>query len=489
MSHDNGSELRKPSVPGLSRRNFLVAAGLGSLAVLGRARAAESNAAPAQRPPNVIVIVADDLGYAELGVQGCKDIPTPNIDSIAANGARFTDGYVSCPVCSPTRAGLLTGRYQQRFGHEFNPGPPTDENADFELPASEKLLPEYLKGAGYTTGMFGKWHLGYKDGSWPIQRGFDEFFGFLGGSHPYSEVGEGRKQAILRGLEPVKEIEYTTDAFAGEAAGFIERHKDESFFVYLPFNAVHSPLEALEKYRARFESIADEKRRSFAAMLSAMDDGVGLVLAKLRELGLEENTLVFFISDNGGPTVQTSSRNDPLRGMKGQVYEGGIRVPFLMQWRGHVPAGLVYDKPVISLDILPTALTAAGVALPEDSKLDGVSLLPFLTAAAEGTPHDCLYWRFGEQWAIRKGDWKLLQSRESDMVELYQLSEDAAEAKNLAGDSAERVKEMRSAYEAWNTELMTPRWPQRAGARKKQRGRKERPKRPPKERRRREKRD
>ena len=444
--------------PELTRRGFLAAAGLGSLALL-RGSGAETPPGAAQRPPNVVLIVADDLGYAELGVQGCTDIPTPNIDGIASRGVRFTNGYVSCPVCSPTRAGLLTGRYQQRFGHEFNPGPPTVANENFRLPADVRLFPEYMKASGYATGMFGKWHLGYVDGSQPPQRGFDEFYGFLGGSHPYKELGTGQKQAILRGTEPVDSITYTTDAFAAEAAAFVERHKDAPFFVYLPFNAVHMPLETLEKYSARFEAIPDTKRRTFAAMLSAMDDGVGTVLAKLRELGLEENTLVFFISDNGGPTEQTTSRNDPLRGRKGHVYEGGIRVPFLLQWPGHIPGGQVVEKPVISLDILPTALAAAGIQVPEGTALDGVSLLSLLRGETSSAPHESLFWRFGDQWAVRQGDWKLVRPPDAAAPQLYNLAADVAEVNDLAAESGDKVEQLKAAYDAWNTQLMAPRWP------------------------------
>ncbi|MEW6211032.1 MAG: sulfatase-like hydrolase/transferase, partial [Acidobacteriota bacterium] len=337
--------------------------------------AAVEQATPARRP-NILLIVADDLGYADLGVQGCKDIPTPNIDSIARGGVRFTNGYVSCPVCSPTRAGLMTGRYQQRFGHEFNPGPAAQAEEDFGLPLSEVTLAYRLKALGYATGMFGKWHIGYKPEMHPMRRGFDEFFGFLGGAHSYINPNERRANPILRGNEVISERSYLTEAFAREAVSFIERHHNESFFLYLPFNAVHAPMQATEKYRSRFASITDERRRTFAAMLSAMDDAVGQVLARLRELKLEENTLIFFISDNGGPTLQTTSRNDPLRGYKGQVLEGGIRIPFLIQWKGRVPAGKVYDRPVISLDIHPTALAAAGGKITGELKLDGRNLLP-----------------------------------------------------------------------------------------------------------------
>ena len=247
----------------------------------------------AARKPNIILIVADDLGYADLGVQGCRDVPTPNVDAIARGGVRFTNGYVSCPVCSPTRAGLMTGRYQQRFGHEFNPGPAAQASQNFGLPLTETTIAERLKAMGYATGMFGKWHLGYRPELLPTKRGFDEFFGFPGGAHSYVNATQRPANPILRGTERVMSMTYTTDEFAREAVAFIEHHQQEPFFIYLPFNAVHAPLEAIEKYRVRFAAIGDPKRRTYAAMLSALDDGIGSVVGKLRELKLEENTLIF----------------------------------------------------------------------------------------------------------------------------------------------------------------------------------------------------
>ena len=359
-----------------------------------------------KRRPNIIVIVADDLGYADLGCQGCKDIPTPNIDTLAQNGVRFTSGYVSCPVCSPTRAGLMTGRYQQRFGHEFNPGPVARASSNFGLPLTEVTLADRLKAAGYATGMVGKWHLGTQPAYQPQQRGFDEFFGFLGGAHSYLNALANGANPIRRGTTPVYEKEYLTDAFSREALAFIDRHQKEAFFLYLPFNAVHAPLEGARKYLDRFANIQNDKRRTFAAMLSAMDDAVGAVLTKLRQAGIEQETLIFFFSDNGGPTRQTTSRNDPLRGFKGQVLEGGIRIPFLIQWKSHLPAGMVYERPVISLDILPTAVAAAGIELPPEAKLDGVSLLPYLNGEKSGQPHEALYWRYGrnQQFARATGN-------------------------------------------------------------------------------------
>lgn len=419
--------------------------------------------AQGRRKPNVVLLFADDLGYAGIGVQGCTDIPTPNIDSIARNGVRFTNGYVSCPVCSPTRAGLMTGRYQQRFGHEFNPGPATEASDNFGLPLEEKTIADYLRALNYRTAIIGKWHLGYRREYLPLKRGFDLFFGFPGGAHSYLDSRDRPGNPIMRGVEEVEEKEYLTDAFAREATSFIDQAKRQPFFLYLAFNAVHNPLQATEKYLARFAAISDPRRRTYAAMMSAMDDAIGRVLAKLREHQLEQDTLIFFLSDNGGPTPQTTSSNHPLRGYKGQVWEGGIRVPFLMQWKGRIPAGRVYDQPVIALDVLPTALAAAEGALPPN--LDGANLLPFVTGQAKGAPHETLYWRFGAAWAVRRGDWKLLE--QGDGMQLFNLAQDVGEQKNLAAEHPEKVRELRAAWEAWNRQLAPPKWrTQRMGRKK-----------------------
>ncbi|MGB7157582.1 MAG: sulfatase-like hydrolase/transferase, partial [Tepidisphaeraceae bacterium] len=289
------------------------------IVMLGIAQAAVAQ--DAKRRPNVVYIVADDLGYADVGFQGqSKDVKTPNIDSIATNGVRFTQGYVTCPVCSPTRAALMTGRYQQRFGHEFNPGPSEAEN--FGLPVDQVTLAQALKSAGYATGMVGKWHLGFRPEMHPTKRGFDEFFGFLAGAHGYNMVGEG-KNVLMRGTTPLDSTDYLTDAFGRESAAFVEKHGggEKPFFLYLAFNAIHSPMQAPPKYQERFSNVTDEKRRTMLAMLFAMDDAIGQVLTKLREQKIEENTIVVFHTDNGGPTQGNGSRNDPLRGTKGTVYE------------------------------------------------------------------------------------------------------------------------------------------------------------------------
>lgn len=411
-----------------------------------------ARAAAAARNPNIVLIVADDLGYGELGIQG-GSIPTPHIDSIGAAGVRFTQGYVSCPVCSPTRAGLMTGRYQQRFGHELNPGPAQEAADNFGLPLDQVTLADRLKKLGYRTGMVGKWHLGYKPEYHPQKRGFDEFFGFLGGAHPYNSEQAGNP--ILRGTTPAPESAYLTTAFAREAASFIDRHAAAPFFLYLPFNAVHNPLQATDEYSARTAHIGDPKRRTFAAMLTALDDAVGAILDRLRRHKLDNDTLVIFISDNGGPTPQTSSQNGSLRGFKAQVYEGGIRVPLLMRWTGRIPKSSTYTQPVIALDLHSTAVAAAGGSAPG---LDGVDLFPYLAGKRPDKPHQTLFWRFGTQSAVRHGPWKLLRLRKEAPPQLYNLDRDPAETNDLATAEPARTAELEALYSAWDSQLQPPTW-------------------------------
>ncbi len=443
--------------PGSIKAGAIAILVVGTGLSLAVAKSAAADATAPARKPNIVVIVADDLGYAEVVCQGAQSIPTPRIHSIRDGGVCFTNGYVTCPVCSPTRAGLLTGRYQQRFGHEFNPGSAAEASDNFGLPLSEITLADRLEKLGYATGMVGKWHLGYKEAYRPGRRGFDEFFGFLGGAHSYFDNGTDRANSIYRGNHRVEEKEYLTDAFGREAVAFIDRHKQQPFFLYLPFNSVHAPLQVPAKYLDRFPQIKDEKRRTFAAMLSAMDDNIGAVLDKLQQEKLDEQTLIFFISDNGGPTRQTTSRNDPLHGFKAQVWEGGIRIPYMVQWKGHLPAGKVYRQPVISLDILPTALAAAGGPLSGDHPLDGVDLVPYLTGQNNKPPHDTLYWRFGAQWAVRKGDFKLVHPPQA-AVQLFNLSADIGEQHDLAGEKPELVKELEKSWKEWDSQLAPPRW-------------------------------
>lgn len=416
--------------------------------------------AAAAKRTNVVMIVADDLGYADIGVQAVeKDVRTPNIDSIAKAGVRFMAGYVSCPVCSPSRAGFLTGRYQERFGYEANPIQKFDDI--FGLPLDQTTLAEVFKRNGYATAAFGKWHLGDRAEFHPNRRGFDEFYGFIGGMHSYTHNGVGFN-ALQRNGKPVDEKEYLTDALTREAVSFIDRHKDAPFFLYLPYNAVHVPQEAPQKYQDRFPDVADPKRKLMLAMLSAEDDGVGRVLAALREANLDENTLVIFFSDNGGPTHGNGSRNAPFRGFKGQVWEGGIRIPFMIRWTGHIAAGQVLDTPIISLDLFPTALAAAGIEVPGDLHLDGVNLLPWLAGASRNDPpHDVLYWRFKPAWAIRDGEWKLERPVGEDTAQLFNLAQDPGEQHDLIAEQPEIAKRLRTKFDDWNGELMEPRWPGR----------------------------
>ena len=441
-----------------------------ALPVLAAVFGLACSAVGADRKPNILVIVADDLGYGELSCQGfTPQIPTPNIDSLAKNGTRFTSGYVSGPYCSPTRAGLMTGRYQTRFGHEFNPGPAESAVENFGLSLKETTIGNRLKDAGYATGWFGKSHLGYKPDFHPLKRGFDEYFGFLGGAHDYLDAAGDKFNPILRGTEPVNNIGYTTEVFGHEAEKFIEKHREQPWMVYLPFNAVHAPLESVDKYLARFTGVEDKRRRTFCAMLSAMDDAIGGVLGKIRELKQEEDTLIFFISDNGGPTPQTTSGNGPLHGFKAQTWEGGIRVPYIVQWKGHLPAGKVDDRPVIQLDIHPTVLAAAGVEAKPEWKLDGVNLLPYLKGENKAAPHDHLFWRFGQQIALRQGDWKLVKAigggadgsarkASTEGAHLYNLAEDIGEKNNLAEKNPEKLKELTAVWNQMNAEMIDATW-------------------------------
>lgn len=431
------------------------AAKLATTFLIAFAVLAIATTAHAARKPNVVIFLADDLGYGELGFQGNREIPTPNIDSIANSGTRFTQGYVSGPYCSPTRAALLTGRYQTRFGHEFNEG---GNRAQFGLPVTETTIADRLKAAGYATCAVGKWHLGYQPRFRPMQRGFDEFYGTLGNS-PFFHPNLLDSRVSPDPARVANAEFYTTDAYGERAVDWIERNKDRPFLLYLPFNAQHAPLQAPEKYLARFTTITDEKRRLFAAMMSAMDDAVGRVLAKIRDAGQEENTLIFFFTDNGGPTGQTTSKNGPLRGVKATTLEGGVRVPFAVQWKGRLSAGKVFEKPVIQLDILPTALAAAGEKIDPAWKLDGVNLLPYLTGENSGAPHETLYWRFGNQWAVRHGDWKLVASRiDGETPRLFNLAADVGEARDLSADQPEKVNELRAIWDKWNAVQMEPRW-------------------------------
>jgi len=447
------------------------------------------------RQPNVIVLLADDLGYGELGCQGNSQIPTPHIDSIAMSGIRFTQGYVTGPNCSPSRAGFLTGKIPTRFGYEFNPIGAKNEEPGIGLPPQEITIAEMLHDVGYTTALIGKWHQGGAAAYHPHRHGFDEFFGFTHEGHyfvppPYKGVTtmlrrkslpgnqRGRfisdqliytthmkhnepdydaNNPIVRGGQPVAETHYLTDAFTREAVDFIDRNADKPFFLYLAYNAVHSPLQGADRYMKKFETIEDVHRRIFAAMLANLDDSVGDVLSKVREKGLEEETIIFFLSDNGGPTRELTSSNLPLRGEKGQMYEGAIRIPFMVQWKDNLPSETLYNKPVSSMDIYATVAKLADSKMQH--KIDGVDLLPYLTGDNDSSPHDELFWRQGPRSALRYKNWKLVNMRRGlnrSKWELYDLAHDLTEAKDLASQHPEKLQELKQRWEDLNEEMKAP---------------------------------
>lgn len=453
------------------------------------------NVLSAQDRPNIVLLIADDLGYGELGCQGNPQIPTPNIDAIAANGVRFTAGYVSAPNCSPSRAGILTGKFQTRFGYENNPIGHRNEHPLFGLPTDQKTMANVLHDSGYATGLIGKWHLGGIADFHPERRGFDEFFGFMHEGHSfaypawnnvtsmyrrrvlpdgtkgrwrngnvvyytamgYDEPPYDADNPIMRSSQPVEEESYLTDAFTREAISFIERKKNQPFFLEVAFNAVHSPMQAKNEVLNEFSDIKDIQRRIFAGMLTSMDRGIGKIIQKLKDTGLEDNTIIIFLSDNGGPTLELTSSNLPLRGGKGQMYEGGIRIPFMMQWNGKIPAGMVYNKPVISLDILPTVAVAASAEVPKE--IDGVDLMPYLIGNKSNQPHESLYWRQNGKTALRMGNWKIVNhafNKANSGWQLYNLEDDLDEVNDLKKKFPEKFEELYNKWNKLNGQMMKP---------------------------------
>ena len=438
--------------------------------------------------PNIILILADDLGYGELGCYGGKDAPTPNLDAMAKAGARFTSGYVTCPVCSPTRAALLTGKYQHRFGHENNIAQSWElEHPELMgLPVEEKTIADRLRATGYRTSCIGKWHLGAHENFHPQQRGFDEFFGFLEGGRAYLSddhpgnfyfkstppfkpvhFKEAGKSPILRGHEVVAEEEYLTDAFTREALRFVDEKPQQPFFLYLAYNAVHTPITPCPRWEERLRHIENPVRRTVASMMAAMDEDIGKLREHLRERGLAENTLLIFLSDNGGspgghqtsvdPSCANYSLNTPLRGYKGECWEGGIRIPYIVEWPAKIPGGITFEEPASSLDIVPTLLAAAGA--PPAEKTDGVDVTPFLSGAKTGAIHETLFWRYHTFKAVRKGRMKLIKER-NGKDQLFDLTADLTESKDLAADRPDVLAELNRDLETWEREMSPPRWNQ-----------------------------
>jgi len=477
--------------------------------------------------PNVIVILADDLGYGDTGVYGSRIAKTPNIDVLAASGIRFTAGYVTNPVCAPSRAALMTGRYQQRFGYEFNPNGRDKEGG---MSLNEITLAQIMKSAGYATGAIGKWHLGQPDRFYPSDRGFDYFFGMAGGGSIYITdpqpgdefIGRGKqditipasgisgmpngnrlkallerareRSPITRNHEVVRVDDYLTEAFTKEAVEFIDRNERKPFFLYLAQHVPHAPLQAPKKYIDRFQNVSDPGKRVQAAMVAALDDSVGAVIQKLKADGLYENTLVIFLSDNGCPGyINGACSNAPLSGFKRWQLEGGIRIPYIVSWPSHLPAGKVDDRQVSSLDILPTAAALARAKLPQNRDYDGVDLLPYLTTSDHRVPNPKLYWRDGPNFAMRDANLKLwivdLAPHESELSDepdeeeskiqkksepkkivprigpegqtmmLFDLNKDIGEKHNLAATQASDVSRLEEEIARWNQTLVKPMWP------------------------------
>ncbi|MBX2873112.1 MAG: sulfatase-like hydrolase/transferase [Saprospiraceae bacterium] len=421
--------------------------------------------------PNVIIILTDDQGYGDVGFNGCKDIPTPNIDRIARNGTVFSNGYVSYPVCGPSRAGLITGRYQDRFGFGRNPVL-APEDSTMGLPLTEQTLATVLGKVGYQSMAIGKWHLGAHPTLHPLKRGFSEFFGFLSGGHRYfpkewvlwdindiEKQNDGYRTKLMSDYTRVDEKEYLTDALSREAVKFVQRNPDHPFFLYLAYNAPHGPLQATPKYTDRFAHIKNKKRRTYAAMVSAVDDGVGHLLDALEKMGLEDNTIVFFLSDNGGPEKKNGSDNGPLKEGKGSLFEGGVRVPFAVQWPGQIPAGQVYEKAVISLDIFATAVSEASAPIRASHPYDGVNLIPYLNGSDTGSPHEYLFWRkFDQNWYIAQegtSGWKLMTGQKNE-PRLFDLKLDIGEETDIASRKKKVVKKLNKKQQDWLMSMKDP---------------------------------
>ncbi|AJR05242.1 sulfatase [Photobacterium gaetbulicola] len=443
------------------------------LAALGSGAAFAQSNEQSQAQPNVVILFADDLGYADVGYHNSsKDVETPNIDRLAASGVALTSGYVTAPVCGPSRAGITSGRYQQRFGFHNNTGPFVREKGIVQGTPDDMLnnnFGYYFQQAGYVTGMVGKHHDGKQRKFWPHHRGFDEFYGFNNGAANYFIGPVNKERAAQKPFSSMyrnDELddnfdEYLTDRFGTEAISFIKRHKDAPFFLYVPFNGVHGPLQATDEDLERYAHVEDEKRRKLLAMNYNLDRNVGRIMDALDEQELTENTIVFFLSDNGGKPKGNASYNLPLRAEKGTLWDGGIRVPFTVSWPGTIPAGQTIDEPVISLDILPTMAAAAGIEVKADWQLDGVDLLPLFTGKEKQLENRFLYWNTTLAAAIRDHDWKLVVPNlraKRKTYQLFNISNDISESVDLADKHPEQVERLKAAWEAWDAENTPALW-------------------------------
>lgn len=461
--------------------------------------------------PNILLIMVDDLGKADLRLYDSGGQSTPNIESLAKEGVVFNNALVTSPMCSPSRASIITGRYAQRFGFQYQmhdrylrnrmeyiafryfmkSGPwhpkwmvkvPDREAILYQgLPPDEITLPEILQKHGYFTGLIGKWHLGWNVDNEPCNFGFDYQYGFYQSHSLYAYEGtpgiidqkvpedftdkfiwKGQRNgpyAIFRNCQEIEERGYLTDRIADEGIAFIDRNKAAPFFLWLSFNAPHTPLQAKEEYYTRYAHIGDPVKRIYAAMIANLDDAIGRVLDHVRKLNLEENTLIFLISDNGGAEYTFTTENGPYKGGKITDFEGGIQVPFIMKWKNHIPAGMVYEPMVSSMDIFHSVVHAVDVPIPDDRTYDGVSLLPYITGILKDDPHDILFWQRGFSKAIRTNRWKLLLNEDSGDTLLYDMRMDPTESKEVSEVSKAIPAKLLEMHAAWSSELVNPLWP------------------------------
>lgn len=432
--------------------------------------------------PNILLIICDDLGYGDVGFNGAKDIQTPNIDKLAQGGVVMTSGYVVHPFCGPSRMGLLAGRYPHKFGGPYNLPPAATNFEKYKgqgIPVGETLLSTTLQKAGYHTGAIGKWHLGFAPEFHPNARGFDDFFGFLGGGHmyfpeQYQAIHERQKNAgktnfneyqtpLEHNGKEVVETEYMTDALSREAVRFVKESADarKPFFLYLAYNAPHTPLEAKEDDLAKFAAIQDEKRRTYAAMVWAVDRGIGKITEALKGTGAFDNTLIVFLSDNGGK-LGAGANNGPLSEGKGSVADGGIRVPMFFHWPAGLEGGRQYDHPVSSLDYYPTFAALAGAEVPYSQKLDGLDILSAVKAnqsAREGKAMFALrHFNGFHNVGIRQDRWKATRKGPNSPWELFDITTDLGESKDVSSQYPERVKEMVGAAKVWSQAHIDPLW-------------------------------
>ena len=422
-----------------------------------------SNALQAQKnkqKPNIIVILTDDQGWGDVGFNGSTDIPTPNLDRIAKEGVIFSNGYVSHPYCSPSRAGLITGRYQARFGHDCNIADDGLNNPTVGTPLSEKMIPEALKEQGYRTSAIGKWHLGDHPDLRPNNQGFDHWFGFPGGGMNYWGEAKNEVQTVYRnGVKvPENELTYLTDNFTDETIKFITNKDKKPFFIYLAYNAPHAPDQATKQYLENTKHIEYGGRSVYAAMVNGVDVGVGKIDSTLVANGMKDNTIIVFLSDNGGRAEHAENR--PNRGHKGMIFEGGIKVPFFMTWKNGLKGNQVYENVVSSLDLFPTFLEAAGADFHKEKQLDGTSLLPYVKGKNKGKPNNLLFWRSvgGFEYAVRKGDFKLYKSAYKGKILLFNIKKDPIERYDIADKNQTIVADLEKEYKLWDAKNLAPGW-------------------------------